>query len=320
MKSLPDEQQLKDGFIDFAELAVELTGRSERDSKYLKFAAVNAQVALELFLKYFFTKKGRVAEIQKKKNGILQNDFNEYAQILSHYFSTRNWSYGVKRELVSLMEARNSILHRAQQSEWDISLAINVVRTLFFIHSTWYSDFGRCLFERGYGTPRYLSTNIVWRKGVESFINHLAEVHNIEIRTCLACNQHAVVTGEFFGVLGAEGADNLICLNCFDSIDIEHEARLLQCHKCLKNTYIIDAFNEQERQLYVGKCTSCGEDSWVRCCRNCEKFFYPEADEVYSDGIYFCSSDCAENFSENRYNPVLSRTCAKSCAGRLAPR
>lgn len=298
MKRLPDEQELREGFIDFAELAMELTGRSERNPKYLKFAAVNAQVALELFLKYFFTKSGKVTEIQKKKNGILQNDFNEHAQILSLYYSTRNWSYGVKRELISLMEARNSILHRAQQTEWDIELATNVVRTLFFIHSTWYSDFGLCLFERSYGTPHHLSTNKVWRKGVESFVDHLEEIHDIEVRTCLACNQYAVVTGEFFGLLGAEGNEYLICLNCFDSIDIEHEARLLQCHQCLEKTYIIDALNEQKRQLYVGKCTNCGEDSWVRICRNCERFFHPEDGEVKVDGIYFCSSDCAEMFAE----------------------
>lgn len=297
MKSLPDEYQLRQGFVDFAELAVELTGRSESDPKYLKFAAANAQVALELFLKYYFTKKGQVAKIQKRKNGILQNDFVEYAQILAYYYSTRRWSYGVKREFTALMEARNAILHRAQQTEWDVALATNVVRTLFFIHSTWHAEFGKHLFQRSYGRPHPLSANKVWRQGVESFVDRLSEIHDTPIHTCLACHQYAVVSGEYFGLLGAVGTEYLICLNCFDSIDVESEARLLRCHRCEEQSYIIDAFNEQEQQLYVGKCSNCGEDSWVRYCRNCERFFHPDEGEVYVDGLYFCSSDCAECFA-----------------------
>jgi hypothetical protein len=298
MKSLPNWMQLKDGFIDFAELAMELIGRSEDDPKYLKFAAVNAQVALELFLKYYYSKNGKVVEIQKKKNGIPQEEFIEHSQILNHYYAERKWSYGVKRELVFMMEARNSILHRAQQTDWSSELATSVVRTLFFIHSTWYSDFGNCLFERSYGKPQPLSRNKVWRTGVDSFVHQLSDLHDMEIRTCLTCKHQAVVAGEFFGLEGAEGDEYLVCLNCFDSIDIEHEARLLDCHKCGEKAYLIDAFNEQEHQLYVGKCSECGEDSWVRACANCEIFFHPEEGESELYGKYFCSTDCSDMFKE----------------------
>jgi hypothetical protein len=292
--------QLQDGFVDFAELALELIGRSESDPKYLKFAAVNAQVALELFLKYHYSKKGLASKILKKKNGVPLNEFVEHAQILNNYYSDRKWSYGIKRELVLMMEARNSILHRAQQTEWNSELATNVVRTLFFIHSTWYSDFGGCLFERSYRGQHPLSKNKVWREGVDTFVHQLTELHDMEIRTCLACDQRAVVPGEFFGLAGAAGVEYLICLNCFDSIDIEHEARLLECHSCGDKSYIIDAFNEQDRQLYVGKCSECDENSWVRACANCKDFYHPETGETESGEKYFCSPDCSEMFDEKQ--------------------
>lgn len=197
-----------------------------------------------------------------------------------------------------MMEARNSILHKAQKADWDVELAKNVVRTLFFIHSTWYSDLGGCLFERSYLVPHPLSRNKVWGQGVQSFVEQLIELHDMPVKTCLTCKQYAVVPGEFFGLIGAEGDEYIVCLNCFDSLDVENEVRLLTCHKCEEESYIIDALNEQPGQLYVGKCTECGEDSWMRACASCKKFHHPEQGEVVFQERFFCSSDCVENFSE----------------------
>lgn len=298
MKCLPNEEQLKCGFIDFAQLAVELIERSESNTKYLKFAAVNAQVALELFLKYIYTRNGKVTEIQRHKKALPQNDFVEFAQILNHYYSQRRWSYGARREFVSLMETRNSIIHRAQKTEWDIELATSVVRTLFFIHSTWNSEFGESLFERNYGLPNSLAYNKVWRQGVDSFVDRLAGDHDTEVWTCLDCSQYTVVTGEFFRLNGAEGPEYLICLNCFKSINTEGEARLIKCFECHEESFIVDAYNEQDLQFYVGKCSECGVNGRVRLCRNCNEFYHPINGEVFIEGNYCCSNECAECLSD----------------------
>lgn len=292
MNSLPSEDQLQEGFVDFSMLAFELLERSDKNYKYLKFSAVNAQIALELFLKFHFTKSGKIDQIRKKKNGVEQNDYIDFSQILNLYYSTRTWSYGVKRELADLLDARNSILHKAQHAGSPEELAINVVKTLYFIHSTWHSDFGGLLFERSYGLPPAISKNKMWRKGVQGFVKRLKNTHHMDVRNCLACQQHSVITGEFFGLSGAEGMEYLICLNCFDSLDVEHEARLIRCHVCKNRTYIVEALNEQERQLFAGKCTACHEDSFVRRCSECESFYHPEDGEFNSEGKYFCSSDC----------------------------
>lgn len=294
MKQLPDANQLKSGFFDFAQLAIELLSRAEKDSKYLKFAAVNAQVALELFLKYYYVKKGKLAQIQKQKNGICQNDFVEHSQILNHYYSQKEWSFGAKRQFVSLMEARNSILHKAQQTEWDIELAITVVRTLFFIHGTWHLEFDEYLFEHNFKNPHTLANNEAWKQGASSFVDQLMELHGIKALTCLSCNQRNVLSGEFFGLADTDGMEHLICLNCFNSINIEHEAKVIQCYRCKKKSYIIDVLNEQRNQLYVAKCTECDESRWVRKCTNCEEFFHPQEVERHSRGDYFCTTDCAK--------------------------
>ncbi len=279
-------------------LSFELLERADQDRKYLKFAAVNAQIALELFLKFYFTKEGSVDKIRKKKNDVFQSEYIDFSQILNLYYSTRKWSFGVKRELVDLLEARNSILHKAQHSGSLEELAINVVKTLYFIHSTWHAKFGGLLFERSYGLPSTLSKNKMWRKGVQGFVRQLEGIHKMDVIPCLACDQKTVVTGEFFELVGAEGAEYLICLNCFDSLDVEDEARLIKCHVCKKHTYIIDALNEQKRQLHAGKCTTCHENSFVRRCIECDRFYHPE-DGEFNDGVkYFCSSDCLECASD----------------------
>ncbi|MGF6814969.1 hypothetical protein OKW33_001775 [Paraburkholderia atlantica] len=299
MKSLPNVDQLQDGFVDFSMFSFELLERADRDRKYLKFAAVNAQIALELFLKFYFTKKGRIDQIRKKKNGIGQNEYIDFSQILNLYYSTRTWSFGVKRELVNLLDARNSILHKAQHTGSPDELAINVVKTLYFIHSTWHSDFGGLLFERSYGLPSVMSKNRMWGKGVQGFVEQLKNVHKMDVRPCLTCQQRTVITGEFFGLIGADGMEYLICLNCFDSLDVEHEVRLIKCHVCHNHTYIVEALNEQKQQLYAGKCTACHEDSFVRRCIQCENFYHPEDGEFNESGKYFCSSGCLECASDS---------------------
>ncbi|MBL0711821.1 MAG: hypothetical protein JJV99_12525 [Colwellia sp.] len=77
-KELPTQEELRESYTAFANFTFELLGNIEQKKSNLIFAAVNSQIALELFLKYLFTAKGRVDEIRKKKKGALTNDFKEF--------------------------------------------------------------------------------------------------------------------------------------------------------------------------------------------------------------------------------------------------
>ncbi|TFZ48163.1 hypothetical protein E4T25_17755, partial [Photobacterium damselae subsp. piscicida] len=115
-KTLPTASELKESYESFANFTFELLSEIGNKKKNLVFAAVNSQVSLELFLKYLFTATGRVDEIRKTKKGELIDDYREFNEILNRFFSSKTWSFGNKKELVELMQTRNSIVHRGQKS------------------------------------------------------------------------------------------------------------------------------------------------------------------------------------------------------------
>lgn len=303
MKTLPSEKELKDAFTDFAWFTFDLLSQIQKNKKYLKFAAVNSQIALELFLKYYFMRSKKSDEIKKKKNGIVQPEFNDFSQILNHFYASRNWSPCVKGEFVKLLETRNAIVHRGQKANWDKEIAKSIVRTLLFIHSTAWTDLGEIFFFNNH-LPHPVSINKIWREGVESFVTDLVDIYNNEVLTCMACNAYSVVNGEIFVLDEAHAEDNLICLNCLTSVDISHEARLITCYQCAEKSYLVDVLNEQKDQLYLGKCSECDAADWVRRCANCEKFYHPSiSKEVKATGKYFCCHECEKVYSEHHnYN------------------
>ena len=64
---------------------------------------------------------------------------------------------------------------------------------------------------------------------------------------------------------------------------------------CVDGSYFIDLLNPQDHQLYVGKCSECGTDTWVRKCEECEELYHTsEKHEVNFQNKYFCSEDCLE--------------------------
>jgi len=294
LKTLPTSSELRESFSDFAWLTLELLDKAQSEYKYLKFAAVNSQIALELFLKYLYVSSGKVAQIQLRKNGIPQNDFLEFSQILNHFYSTRRWSHGVKKEFVKLMEARNSIVHKGKV-DWDEEAAQIIVRTILFIHATAWSEMSEVFFPDNYN-PHPIANNQIWRDGVESFVSELADLSSSYVIRCITCDAYSVVSGDVMVLDETNSHDNLICLNCFTTVDITEEARLLVCYSCFDKAYYIDALNEQDDQLCVGKCSECGVKTWVRKCHGCEVFYHPSAvAEINIDGKFFCSKDCSEN-------------------------
>jgi len=295
---LPTEAELSNGFNDFSYLTFDLLEKIESNSKYLKFAAVNSQVALELFLKFWFVKKGKLREIQRVKDGKLLNNFINFSNILHLFYSSRAWSYGEKKEFVKLMEARNSIVHKAQTSDWNEELAKIIVRTLFFIHATAWSDFGMTLLFKDH-LPHKVSKNKIWRSGAESFALDLSDIFDTEPHKCILCESRSVINGAIMALEEGDSEEDLICLNCLTSLNTEEQVNIIKCQNCGNEAYHIDILNEQNKQQYVGKCSECGEDTWVRKCKNCEIFYHPsDTNEVTSNGMYFCSTTCSQMHDE----------------------
>lgn len=299
MKKIPTVDELQESFNDFALFTFDLIEKANEDTKYLKFAAVNSQVSLELFLKYLFTKQNRVNEIRKKKNSKLTNDFQDFSQILNQFYATQRWSYGSKKDFKKLIETRNSIVHKGFHSLSTDELATIIVRTIFFIHSTSWSQLDEYVLSDNY-LPHKISENKFWRKGVEKFIGELIELNEYcEVLTCMACKKYSVVSGEYFALEHFHFDDHRICLNCLTSIDLLVEARIIECYNCYEESYLINALNEQNDQLYIAKCSECNTDTLVRKCRNCEKFYHPNSSEEQKCGKeYFCSENCANIFCE----------------------
>lgn len=299
MKKIPTVDELQESFNDFSLFTFELIEKANEDTKYLKFAAVNSQISLELFLKYLFAKQNKVNEIRKKRNSKLTNDFQDFSQILNHYYAKQKWTYGSKKEFKKLIETRNSIVHKGYHSLSTEELAIIIVRTIFFIHSTAWSQLDEYVLSDNY-LPHKISENKFWRKGVEKFIDELIELNDYcEVLTCMACKTYSVVGGEDFALEEYHFENHRICLNCLTSIDISHEARIIECYNCYEESYLIDALNEQNDQLYIAKCSECNTDTFVRKCPNCDTFYHPDSPNEKKYGQkYFCSENCAIIFCE----------------------
>lgn len=275
--------------MEFSRFTFELLEETTEGNNKLKFAAVNSQIALELFLKYYYIKMGKVTDILKIKVGAYTSDFNDFSQILNHFYSKRNWSYGQKKELAKLLNVRNAIVHKGQNSKWDAELATTIVRTMFFINATAWSSMGESILFNNY-TAHSIGWNPIWRHGAEDFAGEFCD----DVYPCLSCGAYAATPAEVMVLDSSNTEDDLICLCCLSSIDIKYQARLLDCHHCGDKSYYVDAINEQPHQLYVGKCVECETNTPVRKCDWCNDFYHPSSvTEVIVGDKYYCSQSCA---------------------------
>ena len=295
---LPKKEELKAGYLVFSKFVFELLEDMEVKKENLMIAAANSQIALELFLKYLYSAKGKVDEIRKNKAGVLTDDFREFNEILNHFYSRNPRAFGNKKDFVELMQARNSIVHKGQRSQWDSSLAKIIVKTYFFMHNTAWYQLGELLLEENY-IPHKVSGSQVWREGVEEFCDELSELQDFYPLICSRCGCRSVISGELFVLQENQYEDYISCLCCLSSINIEHEARLIDCYKCSERSYLLDAFNDQGKQLHPGKCTDCDTDTWARKCKSCKDFYHPSAVEEFErEGVFCCSEICMDLYEE----------------------
>lgn len=301
MKQLPTADELKDGYREFARFAFDLLAEATTNERYLKFAAINAQICLELFLKFLFVSEGRASEIQKKKRGSTTTDFVDFSQILSHAINENIISGIKKRDLESLLDVRNAIVHRAQDGGLNEGLAEIVASCFLMIHvvSCEKLERGGLLFQNH--LPHPISNNKAWVAGVQKLINNLGEKYSTIPVNCLHCDNRTLISAELTTLDSYQDIDDVVCLCCLTAMNTSHEINLLRCPSCEYQSYFVDILNPQSAQWYVGGCSCCDNKEWVRRCAECEEFYFPSrVDEISRAGKFFCTEDCGRAHDQTR--------------------
>lgn len=290
------EEELKNGFTSFYHFSLNLIENLSKGNGNLKFAVVNMQIALELFLKYYFVKKGkaeRVVVIDSSKT-----KFKDFSDVLSAYFSSVRWSYMDKKHLKAIMESRNAIVHRGKHNEWNEELANYIVTCALFIQGTLKAEFSETLLLTGHSAHK-LSSNPIWRKGSEDFAKAVAGEFDCKSYTCLFCQSKAMVDKECFN-FDETHKEGFQCVSCLQDLELDYQIALINCYACSEKAFVIDCLNEQQNQFYDGCCISCGLKDSVRKCENCEAFYFAHQnkEEINVSDKYFCSHICSELISE----------------------
>ncbi len=294
------EKNLYDSFQSFFKFSIDLIGELDKNKDNYKFAVVNMQIALELFLKYYFIRKGLSKYVIDKinVNGIKYKDFS---MVLSNYFRVNTWSYGRKKELTKILQIRNNIVHSGTNTQWNKDAVGYIIRCIFFIHGIMNSEFDEMLIS---DNKFKLKNNELWTESVEEFIDDLVIMHenfSFPIRTCFSCGKYTVIPKEIFdmGQPTSSVVDDLVCLNCLEVYQMEFACTIIDCYECVDGSYFVDLLNPQAQQLYVGKCSECGTDTLVRKCSECEKLYHPsEEQEIRFRDKFSCSEECAELHKE----------------------
>lgn len=293
------EKNLYDSFQSFFKFSIDLIGELDKNKDNYKFAVVNMQITLELFLKYYFIRKrlGQYVIDKINSNGIKYKDFS---MVLSNYFRVNTWSYGRKKELIKILQIRNNIVHSGTNTQWNKDAVGYIIRCIFFMHGIMSSEFDELLIENN---KFKLRNNALWTESVEEFIEDLAIMYNdFSIRTCLSCGEYTLIPKEVFdiGQPTSSVVDDLVCLNCLDVYEMESDNTIIDCYKCVDGSYFVNLLNPQGQQLYVGKCSECGTKTWVRKCKECERLYHPSEElEVKFQDKFFCSEACVEMYKED---------------------
>lgn len=287
------EAELCENFHSFFNFSLELIEKLDKKNNYLKFAVVNMQIALELFLKYYFVRKGQASSIiAENKNGAVR--YKEFSDVLNFFFSVNRDTYGKKKELRKILETRNSIVHNGLNGGWNKELALYLIKCIYFIQGTLKYEFDESLFEPTCNEIN-LSHNTIWRSGVQEFVQSLSNKESFPILECPFCYTDSLVHNEIFGFDDLSLTENrLQCLCCFMYIDIENTFDLIECNECFQKSYIVDKLNRQDDNSYYGKCISpgCGYKGFVNKCAVCDEFYHIGLDDLKREGKYYCSQEC----------------------------
>ena len=297
--------ELKEGYESFYHFSLSLLENLDDKSGNLKFAVVNMQIALELFLKCYFLRKDMPERVGSVKNGKFQ--FKGFSEVVNSYFSVvRNDLYISKKGLNSILETRNGIVHRGKFQGWDSSLADYIIRSSLFMQAILRNVFQETLLESNYETHN-LSNNFYWRNSSMDFAKDLCSNFDQKVFECPYCFSRALVSKELFEFNVDTSVDNYQCISCLMELDIENAGELITCCACDEKSYFVDTLNPQDKQGYVGRCLYCDNQMELKKCHSCEEFFFQDILEsrYEKDGLFYCSSKCkeAKNLANKHYHP-----------------
>ena len=288
------EEELKESYKDFFHFSLELVKNITKENNNLKFAVVNMQIALELFLKYYFLKKKKYELLFPSPEKLR---FKDFATILNGFFSKDNdLLINHKKHLQNILDERNNIVHKGKFS-WNEELAINLINTTLFIQNVLNKEFQETLIETSYGYND-LSSNLIWREGTENFAKNITP-NGKKVYECPFCYSHSFVDKKTFTCdeLDDEGFQ---CVTCFNTYYLHDQIELAKCCVCGGCAFVLDCLNPQDNgNKYIGRCLECDFYYHAYKCENCEKYFIDINENILVrvDDKIFCDKNC---FEENK--------------------
>ncbi|NHF68460.1 hypothetical protein, partial [Xanthomonas hortorum] len=246
--TLPTANELKETFNLFLNRCIELLAEVDQRKELFVFSAVNAQICLELFLKYYYFRLNRQSEVLVTKNGVQSTTFNEFQQIINHFFATSRVNHTSKKELERIGRLRNSIVHRAQDASYQEDLCQSIVATLYFVHAISVHDLDEPVIVAT-EFPQRVQKLLPWRRAAISFASKICEKPAV----CLHCGEAAVVSGEVLTFEPATTGDDVVCLCCLSYLEVAMSVALLRCIDCCEMAVYIDRLNPQERGSFPAK-------------------------------------------------------------------
>jgi len=284
--------ELKNGFTSFFDFSLSLIEQLNKENNNLKFAVVNMQISLELFLKYYFIMNDMPERVFILKKG--KRKFRDFSEVLNSYFSvTRNGLYAEKKQLVTILESRNDIVHKGKFKTWDEELAKYIISCVFFIQGNLRSDLSETLMVPE-NHPHKLSKNYTWRNGAVEFAQKIASEFSEIVLKCPYCSSKSLIRKEIFDFDDQGDVENYQCLTCLCEVDTQIYGAIVECCACNDKAYYVDRLNIQPDKTYFGGCLSCRNKMDLRYCENCGIFFFHDLQEkeIELKGDYFCSEEC----------------------------
>lgn len=294
------EFELEKSYKDFFYFALDLIKSLEKQNNNLKFAVVNMQIALELFLKYYFLKKGKndwlFSDINKLK-------FKDFTVILDLFFKKDADLLVTKKiHLKKILQARNKIVHSGRD-DWNDELAINLINTTLFIQNVLSRDFNETLLETSTDALNDLSRNSIWREGTENFAKNLAELNGTNVYECWFCYSQSFLDKKIFTCDELED-EGFQCVTCLNSFHKGHQIGVAKC-VCGENTFVLDCLNPQEDKSYIGKCLNCDISYHAYRCDICDKYFLDFDNERFIIGNnVICSDDCKKKYEKRKKQEI----------------
>lgn len=281
------KHDLKKSYESFFHFSLGLIEKLDSSNNNLQFAVVNMQVALELFLKFYFIEIGKEFFVFKKET----ETFKPFSEILDKIFSDKNVLIAKKKILKQILESRNNIVHQGKHNQWSDDLANDLISCTLFIQGLLNKEFNTSLIQISYGDNQY-SKNQIWKNGAENFAKNIADLNKTNVYECIFCCSLAMVDKKLFN-LDEYNDEGFQCITCFRNLTLEDQMQLAFCKACSENSFIVDHLNPQKDKSYSGLCINCGMKYISYCCEYCDKYFIDFDNErlIIEDKI-FCDKKC----------------------------